>query len=427
MNSNNFELYKPWKDLKGKQILSVNCGSSSIKVSVFEYDEKEIYHRLIDASLKGINTNKSVIEIASSKGKEIFPSSVSLNINEALKLIFSILTDKFNFSFASLIGIGHRFVHGGDKYFSSLLIDLKIISELEKLCELAPLHNDACLSGIKACYHLDDSVPQVAVFDTAFYRSLPDVAVNYAISNEMSSRYPIKRYGFHGISHAFLWETYKESRKEDCANSKIITLHLGSGCSITAISGGKAMDTSMGFTPAEGLIMATRAGDIDAAIIEFICLHDHKTPSEVMEKLNFHSGLLGISGISSSLETLVSLYHREEKAKLAVDMFCYRIVKYIGAYLTVLGGAQAIIFSGGIGENSPIIRDQIIHQMNWYGIKLDKKANQQVIQLPPGAMKKISASDSAVSIFVIGADENFFIAKEVECKIFAKSAKNPRD
>ncbi len=189
---------------------------------------------------------------------------------------------------------------------------------------------------------------------------------------------------------------------------------MGNGCSITAISGGISIDTSMGFTPEEGLIMATRAGDIDAAVIEFICLHEKKTPGEVMEILNFHSGLVGISGISSNLETLLDLYHKNDRAKLAVDMFCYRIVKYLGAYLAVLGGAEAIIFSGGIGENSPIIREQIMSKMDWYGVKLDKKANQQAVRLYPGNIQKISASDSIVSVYVIATDENFFIAQETQ-------------
>lgn len=411
INANN--LYKSWEELKNNQILAINCGSYSIKVSLFEHD-KEVFHRLFDAHLKGINTDKSVLEIASSNGKEIIPSPIPLNVNEGLKFIFPAITNKFNFSFTSLIGIGHRFVHGGNQYCSTVCINSKIIAELEKLSELAPLHNEACLAGIKECFNLEKSIPQIAIFDTAFHHSLPAVAANYAIPADICEKYQIKRYGFHGISHAFLWNTYKEHIGENFPHSKIITLHLGNGCSITAISGGISIDTSMGFTPAEGLIMATRAGDIDASIIEFICQHEKKTPSEVMEILNFDSGLVGISGISSNLETLFDLYHKNEKAKLAVDMFCYRIVKYLGAYIAVLGGAEAIIFSGGIGENSSAIREQIINKMDWYGVKLDKKANQQAVRLYTGNIQKISTSDSVVSIYVIATDENFFIAQEAQ-------------
>lgn len=407
------DLYKPWKELKDNQILAINCGSSSIKVSLFDYN-KNGFHRFFDAHIKGINTDKSVLEITSSKGNERVLSPIPLNVNDGLKFIFRTIADKFNFSFTSLSGIGHRFVHGGNQFCSSVYIDSQIIAELEKLSELAPLHNEACLAGIKECLNLGKSIPQIAVFDTAFHHSLPAVAANYAIPADICEKYQIKRYGFHGISHEFLWNTYKEYIGENFPNSKIMTLHLGSGCSITAISGGISIDTSMGFSPAEGLVMATRAGDIDAAVIEFLCLHEKKTPSEVMEILNFHSGLAGVSDISSSMETLLDLYHKDEKAKLAVDMFCYRIVKYLGAYIAVLGGAEAIVFSGGIGENSSTIREQIINKMDWYGVKLDKKANQQAVGLDPGNIQKISASDSGVSIYVVATDENFFIANEVQ-------------
>ena len=413
MNSNG-ELYKPWIEFKDNLILVVNCGSSSIKVSLFEYDEK-IYHRLLDANLKNLNTDKRRLEISCSQGKETFPSAIPLNIGEGLKFIFKTITDKFNFAFTSVMGIGHRFVHGGNQFCSSILIDSTIILDLEKLSDLAPLHNDACLSGIKECLDLYGSIPQIAIFDTSFHQTLPAVAANYAIPNEMSFKFQIKRYGFHGISHEFLWNTYKEHIGQNHPkNSKIITIHLGNGCSITAISGGISIDTSMGFTPAEGLMMATRAGDIDAAIIEFICQHDKKTSSEVMEILNFYSGLLGVSGISSNMETLLELYHKNEKAQLAVDMFCYRIVKYLGSYISVLGGIDAMIFSGGIGENSPIIREQIMSKMEWYGLKLEQKANQQAIGLHPGEIKKINALDSAVPLYVVASDENLFIAKEVQ-------------
>lgn len=412
MSINKIDSYKPFGGSNNQQILSVNCGSSSIKVSLFDYD-KQFCYRLFDAHLKGINTAKNTLDITSLNGKESF-SSATLNISEGLKFLFHTIVDKFNFSFSSLIGIGHRFVNGGNQYSSSICLNPNIILDLEKLSELAPLHNDACLAGIKECLTLCESVPQVAVFDTAFYQTLPAVAANYAIPNNICSSHQIKRYGFHGISHAFLWDTYKEYKKANSLNSKIITLHLGNGCSATAICGGIPRDTSMGFTPAEGLIMSTRAGDIDAAVVEFICLHDKKTPAEVMEILNFHSGLLGISGISSNLEKLVDLYYTNEKAKLAVDMFCYRIVKYLGAYIAALGGIEAIIFSGGIGENSSIIREHILNKMDWYGVKLDNEANQQATGLASGEIQKIHAPDSATSLYVIASDENFFIAKEVQ-------------
>lgn len=409
-------VYKPFNGLKNKLIFSVNCGSSSIKISLFEYDEG-IFHRLLDANFKGINSEKNILEIASSNGNEIISPSSSLDVTEGIKYIIDALIEKFNFSFDSLMGIGHRFVHGGNIYSASILIGKSVIAQLEKLVELAPLHNLACLSGIKECLKLCGSIPQIAIFDTAFHHTIPSRAASYAIPSEMRDKYQIKRYGFHGISNAFLWNTYKEHKGEESINSKVITLHLGNGCSITAISGGISIDTSMGFTPAEGLMMATRAGDVDAAIVEFMCVHDKKTPSEVMDMLNFNSGLLGVSGVSSHLENLTVLYHKDGKAKLAVDMFCYRIVKYIGAYIAVLGGVEAIIFSGGIGENSPVIREMIVSSLEWFHVKLNQKANEQAVKLPPGDIHQISAIDSSATVYVIATDENLFIAQEVECLV----------
>lgn len=405
--------YIPLDEMKnGCKILVINCGSSSIKVSLFN-NHNDIYARLIDVHLKGINTEQFKLELVSSKGKEKTVVNKNIGIAEGLHFIIDLITNKFDITFSSLQGIGHRFVHGGSRYLSTTRIDSKVIADLEKLSHLAPLHNDACLLGIKECFSLQKSVPQVVVFDTAFHHSLPAVAANYAIASDVALKYQIKRYGFHGIANAFLWSTYVEKISKGTKKAKIITLHLGNGCSMTAIRDGLSVDTSMGFSPAEGLIMATRAGDIDAAVVEFLCIHDKKAPSEIMEQLNFKSGLLGISGISSSMETLLAQSDGNEKARLAIDMFCYRVVKYLGAYIAILGGADAVIFSGGIGENSSIIRDLIIAKMTWYGLKIDSEANQQAVGLPFGAVKKISSSTSNMASYVIASDENIFIAKEV--------------
>jgi acetate kinase len=406
-------LYAPLDQRKNDcKILSINCGSSSIKVSLFDNDNG-IYNRLLDVYLKGINKEEFKLEVISSRGKESTVITKNVEIAEGLHFIFDVITRKFDFTFSSLQGIGHRFVHGGSRFLSTTRIDPKAINDLQKLSYLAPLHNDACFLGIKECLALGGSIPQVAVFDTAFHHSLPAVAANYAIRSDIALKYQIKRYGFHGIANAFLWSAYVENIRKDTQNAKIITLHLGNGCSMTAIEDGLSVDTSMGFTPAEGLIMATRAGDIDAAVVEFLCLHDKKEPNEIMKQLNFQSGLLGISETSSDMETLLGLSTENEKARLAVEMFCYRIVKYLGAYIAILGGADAIIFSGGIGENSPMIRDIIIAKMEWYGFKIDGDANQQAIGLPAGAVQKISTSASKIACYVIAADENIFIAKEV--------------
>ena len=353
MNDELKHLYKSWdNENHNSQILIVNCGSSSIKITLFSCN-LGILNRLLDADFKKINESQPTLTISSFIGKIITALSAPIDISTGLQKIFNILTNQFNVSIPSLAGIGHRFVHGGQLYQSSVRADPTVIAALDQLLDLAPLHNAACLAGIKTCTDLRPNIPQVIVFDTAFHHTIPVVAAQYALPHELARRYHIKRYGFHGISHAFLWNTYKGHVGEESAQSKVITLHLGNGCSAAAISGGISIDTSMGFTPAEGLIMATRAGDVDAAIMECICMKEDKTPTEVMDILNFKSGLQGVSGLSSDMEILLDRSKEHAKAKLAVDMFCYRVVKYIGAYIAILGGVDALVFSGGIGEHSP--------------------------------------------------------------------------
>lgn len=396
---------------KTENILTVNCGSSSIKVSLFSC-EKGKYGRLLDIRLKGLRSEKCKLEVIFPDSKTDIPAPKNPGIREGMQSIFEVLTKQFGFAFATLQGIGHRFVHGGGRYYTPTLIDATIIDELEKLTDLAPLHNDACLEGIKACLALAPSIPQAVLFDTAFYHNLPGVSSQYALDGDLAAKYGIRRYGFHGIANSFLWNAYAENSGNEAKDKKIITMHLGNGCSVTAIKGGFPVDTSMGFTPAEGLIMATRAGDIDAAVVEYLCLHAHMTPNEVTDLLNFKSGLLGISGTSSAMETLLDRCEDDKKAALAVDMFCYRIVKYLGAYIAVMGGVDALIFSGGIGENSPVIRQKILSKMILFGIEIDPEANNKAVNLPLGSLQEIQGRSSQVSCYVIACDENLFIAKE---------------
>jgi len=395
-----------------EEVLVVNSGSSSLKVTLFNC-RMTSFERLFDVHLKGIHSTDSRLNMTTSEGSENIIISQEMGIQEGLEFIFDYLETNGHFEVSSLKAIGHRYVHGGKQYISSTNINDEVILNLEKLSYLAPLHNEACLLGIKSCRnHFGKSIPQIAVFDTAFHSSMPQVAAQYAIAADISSKYQIKRYGFHGISNAFAWSIYKKSREENSKNEKIIVMHLGNGCSMTAIQGGSSIDTSMGFTPAEGLVMGTRAGDIDAGVVEFLCLHDKKTAVEAMEELNLHSGLLGISGTSSNMEVLLKKSEKEEKAQFAIEMFCYRIVKYLGAYIAVLGGVEALIFTGGIGENSPKIRQLIIDKMAWHGIKLCENANKRVTALSLGKIEKISSS-STVDVYVVATDENLFIAKEV--------------
>lgn len=412
MKKDNAALYKPWgQKINGSLILIVNSGSSSLKVTLFEHD-KNVFHRLLDGHVKGLHSPNAEMSITNSLGKEASAVKASFEIPQALNAILDTLKNQYQISLSSLKCIGHRFVNGGPKYHSPILINNNIIKELDKLFEFAPLHNAACLSGIKTCIERDSSIPQFAVFDTSFHRTIPAVASLYALPEALTQKYQIERYGFHGISHEFLAKTYHE-KINPSHKSKIITLHLGNGCSMAAILDGRSIDTSMGFTPTEGLIMSTRVGDIDPAVMEYLCHHDKKSPSEIMEIYNMKSGLLGISNISSDMQVLTDLYTKNPKARFAIDMFCYRITKYLGSYIAILKGVDAIIFSGGMGENSKLIRAQIIKSMEWYGIKIDSTLNEKTHNLSSGDYKKLSSNDSLIQVFTIGTDENLMIAHEI--------------
>jgi acetate kinase len=393
-------------------ILVINSGSSSLKLSLLKNEEDLV--RLIDVHLKGMNTANCQLEITSAKGVEKRVLEPLNGIEAALNQILNILSLEYGFLPQNVCGIGHRFVHGGSRYISTIQVDDTVMEDLKSLVDLAPLHNEACYLGIKsALKYFGKKIPEFVVFDTAFHASLPDIAANYAIASSLSQNHRIRRYGFHGISNAFLWGRYRAFMKSCTEHSKVVVMHLGNGCSMTAICGGQSVDTSMGFTPAEGLIMGTRAGDIDASIVEFLNVHEKMTPAKVMDELNFHSGLLGISGVSSNMEALLAVRHQNKRAALAIDMFCYRVLKYLGAYIAALGGVDAVIFSGGIGENSATIRNQIIEGMKWLGMHIDEKLNEKAAGLTSGEVRIISSLVSKVPLYVNATDENLFIAREV--------------
>lgn len=383
-------------DLPQKVFVSINAGSSSLKFTLFSLSLKRVF----EAHFSQINTNHPKLTFE----HHALPFQKSVTIPEAIEIIFKLLKEKYQFSENSIKGIGHRFVHGGSLYHSSVVITPAILKNLKKLNHLAPLHNPPSLLGIQTCLKLTDAT-QVVVFDTAFHSHMLEVASSYAIP----AKYQIKRYGFHGISHHFMWQKFVEVTKKKRAH--IITLHLGNGCSMAAISNGISLDTSMGFTPLEGLVMATRSGDIDPSVVQFLCDTKKMTVKEAIEVLNYHSGLLGVSQHSSDMKTLVDLYHKDKQAAFAIDLFCYRILKYIGAYVAVLGSIDGLVFSGGIGENSPFIRKKIAEKLTWLNVFVDQKKNQQSIQMSeivPIHTKK------SLPIFVVGADENQYIAKEIK-------------
>lgn len=390
------------------QVLVINSGSSSLKLSVFSID-KENCDLLIDCELSQLHTEHPKLQIGEASSVVQGPKS----IKESISIIWTEIS-KQEINRGSITAIGHRVVHGGAFYIKSTLIDDTVIDNLEKISYLAPLHNPACMEGILACKEIfGPIIPQLAVFDTAFHNTLPLVASLYAIPRNLSEKYPIKRYGFHGIAHAALWDSYTQYIGKPHSNSKIITLQLGNGCSMTAIKGGVSLETSMGFTPTEGLIMGTRSGDTDPTLMEFLCEQEGKSPKEIGDILNKASGLLGVSGISSNMKDLIDLYPKNSDAKLTVDMFCYRIIKYLGSYLAVLKGVDGVLFSGGIGENNSLIRQKVIEAFEWHGVKIDCEANEHKEKLSAGKLRKISSPDSKVEIFIAAANENSAIAKEI--------------
>jgi acetate kinase len=305
---------------------------------------------------------------------------------------------------------GHRVVHGGDHFSGPVLIDSGVISVIEDLAELAPLHNGPSLATIRASSEAaGPSVPMVAVFDTAFHSAMPESASLYPIPKEMAEKHGIRRYGFHGTAHRCMVERYSALTATPVQDTRLVTLQLGNGCSATAVSGGRSVDTSMGFTPLEGLMMGTRSGNVDPSLVGFLARREGVDAEEVEGWLNKRSGLLGISGISRDVRELLEAEARgEDRAALALEMFCDRVRKHVGAYLAVLGGADAVVFGGGIGENAPLIRERILAGMDWCGLALDPERNAGAV----GVEARISTEGSKIHAYVVHVDEETRIAED---------------
>ena len=393
------------------KVLVLNCGSSSLKFQVIESDSAsssgDKNHRLAQGLIDRIG-GKASCTLAAGPLSQQETASIR-NHEEAVHKVLAWLKLKEDSGVGKVEAVGHRVVHGGDRFTGSVLIDNEVDAGIEELNDLAPLHNPACLSGIRAAQaSLGPSIPMVAVFDTAFHHTLPDYASAYAIPYELSLKHRIHRYGFHGLAHHYLTLRYAEIQKVSLDEVNIITLHLGNGCSAGAIKGGKSVDNSMGFTPLEGLVMGTRSGDLDPAIVGYLALKEGLSVAEVEELLNKRSGLLGISGRSNDMRELMELAREDGRARLAIDLFCYRARKYLGAYLAVLGNAEAVVFSGGIGENSPVVRAKICEGMEWCDLWLDPHRNDALI----GAEGQISKNASRIHAYVIPTDEELVIARE---------------
>jgi acetate kinase len=314
--------------------------------------------------------------------------------------------------------VAHRVVHGGERFRAATRIDSDVEAEIDRLSELAPLHNPPALAWIRAARARFPDVPQVAVFDTAFFAQLPLSARTYAIAADLAARLRVRRYGFHGLAHRFLWQSWDKVRARG-AGGRVISLQLGSGCSIAAIRDGAPLDTSMGFSPLEGLVMATRCGDIDPGLLVYLQRHEGWSPAELERRLNYECGLAGLSGESGDVRKLLASSH--PAARLALEVFCYRARKYVGAYLAVLGGADAILFGGGIGEHAPALRASILQGMEWAGIALDATRNQAL----GGSGASIAAHGAAIDVRVIAVDESLILAAEARTALASDAAAPP--
>jgi acetate kinase len=400
-------------------VLVLNSGSSSLKFQIITTDLDRITEhrdeRLCRGEVERIGGEAIVTFQKRDEEKHKFTASLR-DISSALDyLVRYIGSDQSGVSevrsTADIQAVGHRVVHGGERFAESALIDDKVLQGIEDCIDLAPLHNPNNIKGILAARELfGKNTPQVAVFDTSFHHSIPDQAFLYAIPYHLYRRHRIRRYGFHGTSHRYVAFRYRALRGLTREQTNIITLHLGNGCSAAAIRQGNSVDTSMGMTPLEGLVMGTRSGDLDPAIASLIAAKEGMSPSEVETLLNTQSGLLGISGLTNDMRELLGELkeHEDRRVRLAVDVFCYRARKYIGAYLAAMGGADAVVFTGGIGENSPEIRARICEGMEWAGLKIDVAKNQQMV----GREGLISTDDSKLLAYAIPTDEELLIARD---------------
>lgn len=391
-------------------ILVINCGSSSLKFQLINAESE----RLIAKGLcERIGIDGSRISYTPDGGAKEEREVPMGSHTDAIRLVLDALTNEKTGvvkSLAEIGAVGHRIVHGGEKFARSTVIDSEVLAAIEECNDLAPLHNPANLIGINACRELMPETPMVAVFDTAFHQTMPDKAYMYGLPYEYYEKYKIRRYGFHGTSHSYVSRRAAEVLGKKYENLKIIVCHLGNGASISAVMNGKCVDTSMGLTPLEGLIMGTRSGDIDPAIMEFIAHKEGKSIDEIMTVLNKKSGVLGLSdNLSSDFRDLEAGYHEgNARAINTMETFAYRVAKYIGAYTAAMNGVDVICFTAGVGENSAFIRSMICNNyLGYLGVKLDEEANKK-----RGEDIAVSTADSSTTVMVIPTNEELAIARE---------------
>ena len=397
------------------KILIINAGSSSIKFQLFEMKDESV---IAKGTCQMIGLANPFIEYKA-KGQEIVKHLPMKDHTQALQVVLDMLSNselKVVDSFDEIAAVGHRCVQGGWFYSESVLITDEVIENLKQTKDISPLHAEANIAGMIGCRNVMPSTPQVVVFDTAFHASMPEKAFMYGIKYEDYKNYHIRKYGFHGTSHRFILGETARVLGKNPKDVKIISCHIGNGSSITAIKDGKSIDTTMGFTPLEGVMMGSRSGDIDPTVVAFLADKKNKTPNEIVNYLNKEGGVLGISGVSSDMRELSqAIKQGNQRAQLAFDMYCYRIVKHIGAMLAVLGGADAIVFTAGVGENDEAVREEVLKNLAWAGVDFDAEKNAN---LPRGTIEELSTKKSKIKVYRIPTNEELLIARDT--KLIAK-------
>lgn len=391
------------------KILVLNCGSSSIKYALYNMDDRSV---MTSGGAERVGLDGAFVKVKLANGEKKQIMHDIPEHTEGVKFIFSLLTDPeigVIKDLKEIDAVGHRMVHGGEKFNKSVVLDDEVLKVFEECSDLAPLHNPANLKGVKAVSELMPGLPQVGVFDTAFHQTMPKKAYMYAIPYELYDKYAIRRYGFHGTSHRYVSKRVCDFLGVNPEDKKVITCHIGNGGSVAAVDGGKCVDTSMGLTPLEGVMMGTRSGDIDGGAVSFIQKKLGLDADGISNLLNKKSGVLGVTGISSDMREIEAAANNgDEKAVLALDMYNYRIKKYVGAYAAAMGGADIIVFTAGVGENQAGMREEVCRGMEWMGVKLDVEKNKTV----RGTEAIISTPDSRVTVVVIPTDEELMIASD---------------
>ncbi|MCD4653187.1 acetate kinase [bacterium] len=390
------------------KILVINAGSSSVKFQVFEMETEQVLCR---GRVENIGPHKGKLILNCKKQNRFESEKMIANHRFAVELILeTILSSEFNIlqSIDEINAVGHRVVHGGEKFASACIINEEVLSVMETCIELAPLHNPPNILGIRVCQEIIPNVPQIGVFDTAFHQTMKPASFLYGLPYELYEKHGIRRYGFHGTSHLYCAQEAARILGKPIEQLKTITCHLGNGASITAIDGGKSVDTSMGFTPLEGLVMGTRCGDLDPAIVPFLIEKENLDHEGLSRLLNKTSGIYGLAGIDSydMRDILDEAENGNTRAALTVDLYCNRVQKYIGAYMAELGGADCIVFTGGVGENNPILREMSLNGLEFMGIKLDYKMNE--------SLEQELVSCGKVAVLVLTTNEELVIAREAK-------------